>query len=834
MRPSGGTGAAVRSRPGRATQLLLCVCLVLTMVACTGGQSSGPAPSDSPAATAGSPSASPSAFTSAPPAASTSAPPLASPSTSPSVLPDPNAAPHDGSLLPQMESVMDWNMTQIELLRTKDWYAPLQAEFLVKDARVSLQETLELLSASGVEVTGSPGDERVYVEARKPWKTDISIRAGQAIAFHQLLASGATFSLREFLTMYQQLSHVQPDLRANVQGFAEGLLEELSAEDRNPVWAALILAGSAESSAIHRSLTELSQGTAVANITDAALDPAQLIMIILRMRQEAVGMLEILDGETQTGQPMTLQSFQNPRLAVETQPCEFDSPLSDAGAKGLSKAVGLGFKAFIKSYGDNPLWNDPDGRALTGKEGSQLISAISFWSSLLNLVLTKATTQLDLKVTPDPLTRTKKRITGDTAIVEVHAHRSSVPAGKYAVCAERMLAALGTSFKANEPGALDNVLATFHLQPGQPVMLTEQDVAQWTRLTDEHGVAKTSIHGRPQKEEIPDTYEEVSKEAAVAVSINPDTAEKWWETTFAAVVDAVSAAKLFRRLTPAPDPAAGLTGVTNAGLRAANYFGWLNNNLSFHVRDWEPQKVLRYSVAVQSETNIPRARCQYGHNEKLDYRLEAEVPLTARIEADGTTSLIGRAPLRWVAGVHDYLATWHTGEMSDCGPGAAGSGTHVCTVPPSDVYTSTERVTSLIDGEMGVEVRNYGKATQEVRLNLSPDTNSWAYNDTTVPAEINTREQNWHCEPPLFPPSRRSTHFLNAQQSITNPDLAAPLTTRLDKHREQNFGPRLPYEFIYEGFVDGVGSWAGLQISFSGARDVRIKENIEIRTQASE
>ncbi len=479
-------------------------------------------------------------------------------------------------------------------------FALNQVQTLESKARRDVSGTLELLSDAGIRVIGSPTDTHVYEASRAPWQMGSQINAGQAMAFHTLMSDTHTFSLDDLLQLASDASGPPPDL-IPAASIAKGWVEELTASQRNPVWASLV-EGTGDKD-ILPALQEIASGATMNESTDRPLSSEQIFLLSVRMRNEYTGALSELaplvgiPGPT-TAKKLPALQMANAKVDSEASPCKLDSPLLDSVINdGLKESFKWTVGASL-GKSPQPIWSDEP--ELTWKAFGNMLSAANFWSTLANLVLIKALARIDLSTDPSSFDRTKTRTPGMTGSVSLHAHMAEGPSGKYQHCVEKVLAAAGLSFKPQPAREIANSKVTWTVEGVDPIISSQYGDSSWHTTTSDAGLTKTYVVGLPQSHDLQEPLYPVQKHPVVRAAINPDTAETFWQTNYRAVMDAwgfgngigIGPSKKVNPLSIG-------TSVAKFAARALNHAGWLNDTIKLSVTDWtNPAQADQWSGSI--------------------------------------------------------------------------------------------------------------------------------------------------------------------------------------------------------------------------------------------
>ena len=613
------------ARRARAVSLLVVVGVALA--ACTGG--TAPARPGATATERATATASPVGLESEPPVA-------------PADLPD-------GAEVPTLPAGEPLSPARQAELRQGDVAAREASRLLAEAGRpgeAGLRGTLALLQEVGFSVRpdlGGAGTEPdqlpPLVVARQPWVQGSALRAGQAVGLARMLQQRQTVDLREFLTFAHRATGIEVPDRLPVRPLAQGLLDELQSPAENPLFVA-VLSGAAGGGDLRGALTELAAGSPVAAVGRVDLSGAQYVFLLLRLRKEFVGAMQEIVRSVDP--PQSSPNAAGPGVAPaafapatsQKQLCRPDDPWNDSTVSLVSDAFGAKVVDRLLEVGYiKKLFAEAQDAASV----SHLLTSANMWSSLLNLAMLRAFTQLTIGQDPLPVVRTRASgRDGEQGRLRFHGEVSNVPGSRYVNCLQ-VLAGVGLTLPNARNAPIANSVVSWRFVGGQHLIKFDdhprpEDRASST--TNGSGDAGADVLGRRQSPAKPDSAVAVRRTATVVASVNPDTAQDWYQTTWAAFADATS---LFLALigkgtisAPKPDPVAVIDEVIAPLTRALNYFGWLRETAPIQVRDWGEGATLSFALRLARASYYC---CSYVSTSDATFDVEGDVPLSIGSQA---------------------------------------------------------------------------------------------------------------------------------------------------------------------------------------------------------
>ena len=253
---------------------------------------------------------------------------------------------------------------------------------------------------------------------------------------------------------------------------------------------------------------------------------------------------------------------------------------------------------------------------------------------LLSLLMQVSSLTLDASQDPDPLVRNKKASDGAGKSTDitwvVRMDNGKLPDGskKLACAATAILNFLGVGFSFPPEGALPGVDVTFKGHVGFGKGLDDSgsfvtlDAGELTKTTDQSGATTTTVTGKAQKRDYPDSAKEVLREFSidVAAQVEPENANSLFNVFF----DGFTASDAL--------------GVGSGAGDIAKTLHWDLGEQTFRLQDWQAGWKVDQQLRGWTFTGIV---CDTTKPFTLDARLEADVSGTYTITPSGG------GPIQW-------------------------------------------------------------------------------------------------------------------------------------------------------------------------------------------
>jgi hypothetical protein len=253
---------------------------------------------------------------------------------------------------------------------------------------------------------------------------------------------------------------------------------------------------------------------------------------------------------------------------------------------------------------------------------------------LLSLLMQVSSLTLDASQDPDPLQRNKlsSEGAGKSTVVTwaVRMDNGSLPDGskKVACAATAILNFLGVGFSFPPEGALPGVDVTFkgHVGFGQGLdesgSFVTLDANELTKTTDQSGVTTTTVTGRAQKRDFPDSAKPVLREFSidVAAQVEPENANSLFNVFF----DGFTASDAL--------------GVGSGAIDIAKTLHWDLGEQTFRLSDWQAGWKIDQTLRAWHFTGIV---CDTTKPFTLDAVLQADASGTYTITPSGD------GPIQW-------------------------------------------------------------------------------------------------------------------------------------------------------------------------------------------
>ncbi|GAA3345045.1 hypothetical protein GCM10020358_50650 [Amorphoplanes nipponensis] len=524
----------------------------------------------------------------------------------------------------------------------------------VHDPSTALPALVEVLREAGVTVVSGPRGQAVIVGRADPRR--MYLQAGQVLALSRAVSADQRVPLSWLTTMFAKgtTPHAQAvvsefDLRSYL---AKAL--EMPTGGAEMMWKALILGEEPLGSDL--------QATLRGALPDTHLSSLQLLLLTLRLRADAMQTAVALQRENTRTAPAPTASA---RAGI---PCALDS-IPDFVMDAIATATG----AFAEHVLE---------KLKLGKLAK--ISAALGWvgtaSTLINYALLFVALEIQTRITPDPLVRTKSTTeAGGRSDIVTMVRTRDVSGTPWLRCALRWLAVLGVSADAPaEGGPLPHapvdwkLLDTRHAQvkPG-----FNRDI------TDESGTAKGIIIGRVQERDMSRAKFKVERHMILQTTVDAVAAREIWETVgHYSVVLIQSALAAFGSI---PDAVEASIKVL-AELASKN--GQFANFTGIQMTDWEDHAVVHVDYearVVHTWACNPCSEIQgtSTRTERADItaraRIDIRYPMPGMTESgadnlrgvDYTYSLDDRYTKTWIDSDCDWETGWAEGHQIGTEPG---------------------------------------------------------------------------------------------------------------------------------------------------------------------